>query len=105
MFGQCARVDSLNAKDVVALEVVFQRLFGTPIARHFTEFLDDEASDVRFVALAIELIDPVVPNHRVSHGHHLAAVGGISEHLLITCHGGIETHFTKSRAGGPEGLS
>ena len=69
-------------------------LRGTPTALCARKLLNDKTTDLWETAFRICWIGSVVSDERIGHGHELAAVGGIGEHLLITAHGGIETDLT-----------
>src|SRR5947208_9236892 len=91
--------DSLHTEDVPFVQIFIERHFGAPVARRFAQFFDDETAHVRRAAFLIEGIGSVVTDQRISHGHDLAAIGGISQHFLITGHGGVETNFAYAGAG------
>src|SRR5262249_42533810 len=63
-----------------------------------------ETRNVGSPGFNVLLIDPIVPDERVSHGHDLAFVRRIGEDLLISGHRGIEAYLATHRCGSAERL-
>ena len=105
MLGQRASVDSLNARNFIALEIVLKRFRAAPIARDGAEFFNDKTAHMRRFTLVVVLIDPIVSDERIGHGDDLAAIGRICENLLITCHGGIKTNLASASSLGSKGFT
>ena len=104
--GECAGVDALNADDVIGCEVLGQRGLRAPGARQFAQLLDYKPADLRTGALAVLVVDTVVADERVRHGHDLAVVRRVGEHLLVARHGGVETNLAHARrAHGAKGFA
>ena len=98
MAGQGPGVNALNAGDFPLFQVAVESLPGAPVAGDLTEFFDDKPAHVRFVALVVERIDPVIPDHWIGHRNDLTTVGRIRQNLLITRHRGVETDLSGHRA-------
>src|SRR2546421_1954615 len=105
MSCQRARVDGLQPHEVVRLQIVVEADAAPPRRRAGRGFLDDEAVGPRAVRLDVLFVDAVVADHRVRHGHDLAAIRRIREDLLVSRHGRIEDDFTASFPGGAEGAA
>lgn len=105
MLGEGAGIDVLDAGNAVAREVIGETFPGAPIGGDFTEFADNEGADVRAGGFLVLRVDPVVADHGVGHGYDLAAVRGVRDHFLVTCHGGVETDFSGGGSAGSEGNS
>src|SRR4030095_12369412 len=103
--GQGAGVDALDAHDAMLAQVVVERHPGPPTRRERAGFLDDEAGQPGPARLDVLRVDAVVPDQRVGHAHHLAAIRGIGEDLLVAGHGGVEDHLAVGLAGRPKGFS
>ena len=89
----------------LAREVFGQRRLRAPTARQFAEFLDHEPADLRAGAFVVGLVDAVVADERIGHGHDLPVVRRIGEHFLVAGHGGVETHLADARAARAEGFA
>ncbi len=46
----------------------------------------------------ILIINTIVANQGICHGHHLTAVGRIRQYLLITGHAGVKNHLPNAFA-------
>ncbi len=90
---QRARVHLADARDAVACQVVGQRLVGAPVRHHGADLAHDESRHLRPVGLHVLGVDARVADMRQRHAHHLAAVGGIGDHLLVAGQAGVEDHF------------
>ena len=77
MSRQSARVDSLDAGNFPALEVIIERGFRTPVARDLAQLFDDKSAHVRLAAFLVERVGAVISDERISHRDDLAAVGRI----------------------------
>src|SRR5256885_6076230 len=105
MSCQRPRVDGLQPHEVVRLQIVVEADAAAPRRRAGRGFLDDEAVGPRAVRLDVLFVDAVVADHRVRHGHDLAAIRRIREDLLVSRHGRIEDDFTAGFPGGAEGAA
>src|SRR5438046_9964626 len=52
--------------------------------------------------LDVVLVDPVVADHRIGHGHDLSAIRRIGEDLLVAGHGRVEDDLAGRLADGAE---
>ena len=84
-----------NARNSASPKESVQISARTPTAWHGAQFLDDEPANLRNIALHVQGIGAVVTDQRIGHGHDLAPVGRIREHLLITGHRRIEADFAR----------
>src|SRR6267143_2762585 len=100
MSCQRARVDGLQPHEVVRLQIIVQADAAAPRRRAGRGFLDDEAVGPRSVRLDILFVAAVVADHRVGHGHDLAAIRRIRQDLLVSRHGRVENDFTAGFPGG-----
>src|SRR3989440_7772570 len=105
MSCQRARVDGLQPHEVVRLQIVVEADAAPPRRRAGRGFLDDEAVGPRAVRLDVLFVDAVVADHRVRHGHDLAAIRRLRKDLLVSRHGRIEDDFTAGFPGGAEGAA
>src|SRR4029453_17447208 len=96
---------ALDAHDAMLAQVVIERHPGPPARRERAGFLDDEAGQPGPARLDVLRVDAVIPDQRVGHAHHLTAIRGIGEDLLVAGHGGVEDHLAVGLAGRPEGFS
>src|SRR4051812_18795692 len=94
MPSERAGVDPLHARNIPAREIIFERQFRTPIARHLAQFFDDKSADVGLTALLVERVRAVIADKRIGHRDDLASVRGISQHFLVTGHRSVETNFS-----------
>ena len=60
-----------------------------------TIFLDYQAGDPNVVGLVGGIRDSVVSHERVGRNEYLATVGGVSDILLVSTHGGCENDFSR----------
>jgi hypothetical protein len=67
--------------------------------------VDDESGDVRPPRFDVLLVNAVIADQRIGHGHDLAFIGRIGENLLVARHGGIETNLAARRGGGAEAFA
>jgi len=69
-----------------------------------TLLLDRIAPDLDLTGLAVESVHAIVANQRIRCDQYLAAVGGVSERLLITCHSSGKNDFAEDFLVGAERL-
>lgn len=86
----------------MALKVRGKAFLGTPVRWDFAKLTDDKCADVWAGGFVVFRVHSVVADHRISHRDDLAAVRRISDHFLITCHGGIEANFSGGGSAGSE---
>src|SRR5205085_1376467 len=66
------RVDASESHDAVPLQISFERLLRTKVARPLGKLLDNETGKMRFAAFDILVIDAVVSHLRVGHRDNLS---------------------------------
>lgn len=57
--------------------------------------MDDVADDLYLLRFPILGVDAVDADFRIGHDHDLSPIGGVSEHLLVTGHPGVEDQLAK----------
>src|SRR6266852_542995 len=102
---QRASIDTFDADDARALEVIAKRHFGAPVRRPRPAFLDDEALDVDAARLLVRSVDSNVPDFGIRHANNLSLVRRIGEHLLVASHRRIEHDFAGRLADRAEGVT
>src|ERR1700730_3367140 len=98
-------IDTFDADDARALEVIAKRHFGAPVRRPRPALLDDEAFDVDAARLFVRRVDSNVPNFGIRHANNLSLVRRISEHLLVASHRGVKHDFARGLADRAEGIT
>ncbi len=93
MFRQAARVNSLDANDLISLKIGPQVLRGPPIGTDAAGLFHDKTLHKRPRGLRILVVYPVIADQRVGHANHLPLIGGIRENLLITHETRIKNDF------------
>ena len=66
-----------------------------PVTRKRAQLFNDEAAHLRGFTFDVEEVGAVISDKGIGHGHNLASVGGIGEHLLVAGHGCIEADFAR----------
>src|SRR6266852_5472202 len=69
---QRASIDTFDADDARALEVIAKRHFGAPVRRPRPAFLDDETLDVDSARLFVHRVDSNVPDFGIRHANDFA---------------------------------
>ena len=96
-FGQRPRVNALNSRNAVFLQIFRERKIRAPVADDRREFADDEAGDVRPPRFHVHGVDAVIADERIGHRDDLAFVGRVGEDFLIAGHGGVEADLAAGR--------
>ncbi len=94
VFRKGPGVDSFDSGHTVLLHVVRQGHLGSPVARMLAELLYDEGFRVWAPGLHVRLVDPVVADQGVRHGHDLPLVRGVCQDLLVPGHARVEDHLS-----------
>ena len=105
MLGERARVDTLDPDDLVLDEIVLQRLLRTEVGGRAAEFAHDKAPHMGSSRFGVLLVDPVISNQRIGHGHNLTAIARIGENLLVPRHRGIKAGLTSRDTGVPKSFA
>ena len=90
-FGQRPRVNALDARNAVLLQIFRQRKIRAPVADDRREFADDKSGHVRPPRFHVHRVDAVIADERIGHRDNLAFVGRVGENFLVAGHGGVET--------------
>ena len=93
MPGKRPGINPFNPRDITGLEIIRQASFRPPIAWIGLVFLHEQCPNLNPVGFDILVIDSIIADQGIGHGHHLTAVGRISQYLLITGHARVENHF------------
>ena len=101
--NQGSGVDSLEADDAVPGQERIERLLCTEVAGPAAQLANHESPDPGATALPILVIDPVVADLGIGHGHDLAMIGGVGEDLLVSRHARVEDDLAIDLAPGAEG--
>ncbi len=105
MAGERPGVDLADADHPRGVEVGLQLTGGSPGGGHGRVLAHDEAGHLGTGGFHVLPIHPVVPDVRIGHGHDLAGVRGIGQHLLVAGERGVEHHLARRFTGPPEGSS
>ena len=100
---QAPGVDVGNRHDVLALEVIGQRLAGAEVGMQARHVAHHQAGGVDAVRLDVLGIDAGVADVGIGQRHDLTRIRGISEDFLITGQRGVEYHLTGCDAVGADG--
>ena len=101
--GERTGIHLANAGDAVAFEIALERFVGAPVGDHRADLTHNKGSHLWAVALYIFGVDAGVAHMGYGHADHLAAIGGIGDHLLIAGEAGIKDYFTDNGGGSPKG--
>ena len=96
-FCQRARVNALDARNAVFLQIFRQRKIRAPVADDRRKFADDKAGHVRPPRFHVQRIDAVIADERIGHRDDLALVGRVGEDFLVAGHGSVETNLAAGR--------
>jgi hypothetical protein len=77
-------------------------LITPPIAEEGTVLFDNEPFHLWPLGFNILLIDSVITYEWICHNDDLTFIGRIGHDLLVTCHAGIEDHFSRLLSWKPE---
>src|SRR4029453_1923998 len=100
-----ARVDALDAGDVVARQVVAERLLRPPARRGLAVLAPDEASHPGLPRLDVLAVDADVPDLGIRHRDELPLVRGVGQDLLVARHAGVEDELAGRLGRGAERLA
>ena len=76
------------------LEKIGQGAGGPEITRHVLVFTYQKGTGMDGCRFHVLCIDAVITDQRIGHGHQLANIRGISQHLLVAAHAGIKDNLT-----------
>src|SRR5881394_1474612 len=96
---QCPSIDALHSRDVALAQIFIERHLRAPVARDLAQLFDDKAAHMWFAAFAVEGIDAVIADQRISHRYDLSAIRRIGQHLLVTGHRGVEANLADACTG------
>jgi hypothetical protein len=68
-------------------------------------FAQDEAFHPDGQGLAVLFVDAVIADVGVGHGYHLAGIGRVGQHFLVSGHGGVENDLARGFSGAGEGTA
>ncbi len=100
MAGQSASVNIGDAHNALASEIFVQRLAATKITRQRAKLLDNERSNLNFLAVRLDIFRgyAIITDERIGHRHNLSSIGRVGENLLITSHACVENHLARAVA-------
>ncbi len=85
-----------NRHNSVPLQIILQRLQGTPVGGYCTELAGYESFNLWPTRFLVDFIGPIVADVRISHYDNLTGIGWVREDFLITGHGSVEHNFAGS---------
>ena len=97
VLGQRAGIHAVKAGHALLVQILIERLFHLPVARHIAKLGDDKAAHFHARALVVDIVDAHVANERIGHADNLAAVGWIGQRFLIAGHAGRKDHLARHR--------
>ena len=95
--GQRPRVNSLDARNAVFIQIFGQRRIRSPVADHGREFTNHKTRHVRPPRFHVLVVHSVIADQRISHGYNLPFVGRVGEDFLVAGHRGVETNLPARR--------
>ena len=99
------RVDAADARQIVALQPVVERLGRAPVGRLGDVAAQHHAARRRVDALDVLEVGADIADVREGEGDDLPGIGGIGDDLLIAGHRGVEADLAHRVAGGPHALA
>src|SRR2546428_2464318 len=100
-----ARIDALQPDEGVRSQIFVEAHAAAPRRGADGGFLHDQPVRPRPVRLHVLLVDAVVADHRIGHGHDLPVIRRIGEDLLVAGQGRVEDDLTVGLAEGSEGAA
>jgi hypothetical protein len=92
---ESARVDVLDADNVVSLQVIVEALRRAPVRDDAARLAHDKTFDPRLARFDIGFVDTVVSDQRISHADDLTGVARVGQNLLISAHRCVENHLAE----------
>ena len=100
-----AGVHTLDANDIILLQVILQRALIAEIAPPGREMPHHKSGTPGPVGFVVLMIHAVIADERIAHDDSLSGIGRIGENLLIAGHGGVENHFAHAVVRRSDGLA
>ena len=99
--NQCPGINPSDGNNIVAYQIMCQRIFRAIVAPQTTAFSHNEARHMGSGRFAVLHVDADIPDHRISHRDDLTAIARVRQYLLIASDRCVETDLAVSLPIGP----